>query len=102
MSELENQFHHSMIRIADFANSHNFGYRFRQMIGDHDAVEAAKRLLATQEVQTGLMRLWELDALDKSMEALVDIEHFHSLFTQEEIYEAHRRLYELGYFDEKP
>jgi hypothetical protein len=48
------------------------------------------------------MRLWELEALDKSMEALVDKERFHSLFTQEEIAEAHRRLDELGYFDEKP
>ena len=30
-----------MIGIADFANAHKFGYRFRQMIGDHGAVEAA-------------------------------------------------------------
>lgn len=44
MTALENQFHHAMIGIADFANEHKFGYRFRQMIGDYGAVVAAKRL----------------------------------------------------------
>jgi len=44
------------------------------------------------------MRLWELGALDKSMEALVIQERFQSLFTQDEIAEAHRRLDELDYF----
>ena len=71
------------------------------MIGEHGAVEAARRLLITEEVQTGLMRLWELNALDKSMEALAVQERFQSLFTQSEIDEAYRRLDELGYFQKK-
>ncbi len=29
---LETQFHHAMIGVADFANTHGFGIRFRQMI----------------------------------------------------------------------
>ncbi len=98
LSGLENQFHHAMIGVADFANQHNFGIRFRQMIEEHGAVEAAKRLLATQEIQTGLMRLWEMKSLSKSMEALVIQERFRSLFTEEEIAEARRRLEGLGYF----
>ena len=50
---LEEHFHHAMISVADFANAHNFGIRFRQMIQEWGAVEAAKRLLATQDIQTG-------------------------------------------------
>lgn len=68
------------------------------MIDEHGARDAAKRLLATKEIQTGLMRLWEMKALSKSMEALVIQERFHLLFIEEEIAEAHRRLDELGYF----
>ncbi len=98
MDELEKQFHHAMIGVADFANQHKFGFRFRQMIDEHGAVESAKRLLATREIQTGLMRLWEMGSLSKSMEALVIQERFQPLFTPEEIAEARRRLEELGYF----
>ena len=44
------------------------------------------------------MRLWELGALDKSMEALVLQDRFQPLFSQPEIDEAHRRLDRLDYF----
>ncbi len=69
------------------------------MIDQFGAVETAKRLLADHDIQTGLMRLWELHALDKSMEALVVQEHFRSLFCKDQIEEARRRLEELGYFN---
>jgi hypothetical protein len=94
---LENEFHHAMIGVADFANQHQFGIRFRQMIDEFGAVETAKRLLASREVQTGLMKLWELRSLDKSMEALVVQPCFHPLFCNEQIEEARSRLDELGY-----
>ncbi len=99
MQELEIQFHHGMISVADFAYQHRFGIRFRQMIDEHGAVIAAKRLLATRQIQTGLMRLWEMRALSKSMEALVVQDRFKILFSHEEIAEARSRLAELGYFD---
>ena len=83
--------------VADFANRHKFGIRFRQMIEEFGAQEAAKWLLASREIQPGLMRLWEMGSLDKSMEALVVHERFQPLFTEAEIQEAHRRLEELGY-----
>lgn len=102
MSYLEIKFNDAMDDIAKYSISHGFGIRFKQMIKQYGAVDTAKRLLATQEIQAGLMRLWELESLDKSMEALVDQERFHYLFSQEEIAEAHRRLYELGYFKENP
>ena len=97
--DLENQLHHAMIGVADFANQHHFGIRFRQMIEEWGAVVTAKRLLAKRDIQTGLMRLWEMHALSKSMEALVVQERFQSLFTEVEIAEARRRLEELGFED---
>lgn len=57
-----------------------------------------QRLLASHEIQTGLMKMWELKALNKSMEALVIQERFQPLFTDEETAESRCRLEELGYF----
>jgi hypothetical protein len=34
---LEEEFHHAMISVADFANAHNFVIRFRQMIQEWSA-----------------------------------------------------------------
>jgi len=64
---LEDQFHHAMLGVAGFANAHKFGFKFRQMIQEHGAVEAARRLLATQAIQPGQMRLCELKSLSKSI-----------------------------------
>jgi hypothetical protein len=83
MQTPEEHFHREMLSTADFANRHQFGIRFRQMIDQHRSVEAARRLLSTREIQTGLMRLWKLDALDKSMEALVVQQRFQGLFSDE-------------------
>ena len=47
MMTLDEQFHHAMIGVADFANQHKFGIRFRKMIDEYGAVDTAKRLLAT-------------------------------------------------------
>lgn len=71
---------------------------FARMLEEHGGVETAKRLLATSDPQTGLYRMWELNLLEKSMEAVVLQSRFRSLFTDAEIAEAHRRLEELGYF----
>jgi len=40
---LEEQFHQSMLGVADFANAHKFGFKFRQIIQALAAVEAARR-----------------------------------------------------------
>lgn len=74
---------------------------FLQMLEEYGGVETAKRLLAISEPQIGLYKLWELNLLDKSMEAVVLQERFRSLFTEAEINEAHRRLDELGYFNHR-
>lgn len=71
---------------------------FIQMLAEHGGVETAKRLLAKSEPQTGLIKLWELDLLKDSMEAVVLHPKFRTLFTDAEISEAYRRLDELEYF----
>ncbi len=99
MASLEDQFHHAMIGVYENAKKHEyFATYFKRMIDKHGGVETAKRLLIKQEIQEGLMRLWEMGLLDESMEALVIQERFKPLFTSAEIAEAHRRLEELGYF----
>jgi hypothetical protein len=71
---------------------------FLQMLEEYGAVETAKRLLSKTDVQSGLYKLWELELLQESMEALVVDRRFQELFTESEVAEAHRRLDELGYF----
>src|SRR4030042_1238810 len=93
---LENEFHHAMIGVADYANQHQFGIRFHQMINEFGAIKTAKRLLSTRAIQTRLMKLRELHPLDKSMEALVIQEKFSSLFCKDQIEEARHKLEELG------
>jgi hypothetical protein len=95
---LEDEFHLAMIHVCAFAKKYGFGTIFRQMVTEHGGVNAAKRLLAADEVQSGFTRLYELKRLDMSMEAHVMQEQFQSLFTTSEIEVARRRLDEVGFF----
>jgi hypothetical protein len=96
---LEEQFHHAMIGVYENAKDHDyFATYFKRMIDQYGGLGAAQRLLAKPEIQEGLMKLWELDCLDQSMETLVIKEKFRPLFTPAEIAEARRRLEELDYF----
>jgi hypothetical protein len=74
---------------------------FLQMLEEHDGVKTAKKLLAKQEIQQGLMRLAEIGLLKDSMEAVVLQEKYRPLFEGEEtdyLGEARRRLEALDYF----
>ena len=99
MQELENEFHEAM--ITTYEEGAKRGYYptyFMQMLDQYGGVGTAKRLLAKREIQSGLMKLYELGLLDSSMEAYVIKERYQPLFTEEERQEARRRLEELGYF----
>jgi len=99
MTSLEEQFHHAMIGVYENAKEHDyFATYFKRMLDEYGGRQTAKRLLAKQEMQEGLMKLWDMKLLDQSMEALVVQERFNPLFTNAEIAEARRRLEELGYF----
>lgn len=98
MKSLEDNFHAAMLRIYQTTLDHGYhASYFKCMVDEHGGVEAAHCLLAGPETQSGLYRLWELDLLDSSVEALVIQERFRPLFS-EEIARAFQRLEELDYF----
>lgn len=98
MRSLTERFHTAMIGVYQGAkdSGYNATY-FKRMVDEHGGLAAAKRLLATRDIQTGLMKLWEMGCVHLSMEALVIQKQFEPLFTEDEIAEARRRLAELGY-----
>ena len=75
---------------------------FWGLVGEYGGVGACKRLLATAQPSEGFYTLWNCDRLDLTFEATIwDNHQWQCLFTQAELDEAHRRLDELGYFDQK-
>ncbi|MCB0120995.1 MAG: hypothetical protein KDE31_17325 [Caldilineaceae bacterium] len=55
-----------------------------QMMNELGGVATAKRLLASDNPAAGLTTLWECGRLDLSVEALVLLPEFATLFTEEE------------------
>jgi hypothetical protein len=76
------------------------GYRatyFFQMLGRYGGMGTAQRLLAAAEVAEGLMKLWELNQLHISVEAIVLKPEYATLFTDGERAQARQRLAALNY-----
>ena len=97
-SRLDDEFHQEMEDIYCVAAS--LDYRpvyFLRLVKEHGGVAAAKRLLSASEAQSGLTKLWELERLDISMEALVVRERWRSLFSDAERQVARKRLKSFGY-----
>lgn len=95
---LDAEFHQAMVGIYHAASE--LGYRptyFLRTVNEYGGVEAAKRLLNTDETQTGLTKLWELGRLDLSAEALVLNARWTDLFTDDERRKARQRLLNHGY-----
>jgi hypothetical protein len=98
-ASLEVEFHHAMLCVADEAKKRRYyPTYFLRLVYEIGGIRAAKQLLANQEIQQGLMKLYELDLLHTSVEAYVIQDRFSSLFCEDERTEARRRLTELGYF----
>lgn len=98
-SQLEQKFHQQMIEIYRRAAA-ECGYRptrFLQMVNERGGLTAARDLLHASRPAEGLSILWEHDRLDLSVEALISREPWSSLFTEDEIAVAKKRLSELGY-----
>lgn len=99
MDQLESQFQEEMLQI--YRESLKIGYKpllFLQMIGVLGGVNAAKKLLATNETSNGFTRLWELGRLDLTVEAVVIKEEYAELFDVKEIEIARSRLENVGFF----
>jgi len=96
---LSEEFTRALEGTVETAKAHHYNPSyFMQMLAEHGGVETAKRLLAANEPQTGLFELYHLGLLHESMEAVVLQEKFRSLFTEDELSEAHQRLDELDFF----
>ena len=96
--ELENDFTKALEGTIKAAK--NAGYNpshFSQMLAEFGGVETAKRLLASSKAQEGLNKLWELNLLPESMEAIVIQEKYQPIFTEEERAEARKRLKDRGF-----
>lgn len=78
-----------------------YPHYFMQMLGEYGGVETARKLLAKEDPQAGLFKLYEIGMLNESLEAVVLRSKFQPLFTEAELFEAHRRLEELGYFGKR-
>jgi hypothetical protein len=102
MSEtLKEEFQKAMIGIYTRTFS-ACGYRagrFLEMVNTRGGLETAKTLFHEDEPQAGFVALHEQGRLDVTMEAeIVEHEEWHSLFTQEEIETAKKRLSAFGYY----
>jgi len=65
---------------------------FLAMVVERGGLPAAKKLLSTSEMQSGLFELFECGRLDLTVEALVLRDEYRELFTASELAEAKRRL----------
>lgn len=77
-----------------------FGYSatyFLQMLAEGRPVETARRLVLDPKYSEGLTKLWELGALELSVEALVLREPWNHLFDQEVLDAARKKLHALHY-----
>ena len=99
MSNNEQQFHQAMIHTYETAKrecKYNATY-FLRLVSEHGGLEAAKRLLATNNPSEGFSTLYLHQRLDLCVEAQVIKAQFRELFTPEEIEIATKRLQEHGY-----
>lgn len=100
-AQLVAEFHQSMLDVYQVAARHKYyATRFKQLVENRGGVEAARLLLAREEVTAGLMELQKLDLLEHSVEATVLQERFRPLFTEAERQKARRRLELLGFAPE--
>lgn len=99
MKSLEIEFFKDMKNIYLTAKK-ECGYnaaRFLQMLGEMGGVQTAKRLISKDGGSDGFSKLWELNRLDLSIEALILSESYKDLFTEEEKNICRERLESYGY-----
>lgn len=95
---LEKTFDAEMRNIYDEASK--LGYRptyFLRMIQQSGGVDAAKQLIDSPAPTEGFTRLFELRRLDLSVEAVALQKRFHTLFTEDQIKSASKRLKQFNY-----
>ena len=104
MDELERRFDAEMVDIYQRAKKEcNYNAaRFLQMVTELGGRQAAKALLRAPDLSDGFTALWELGRLDLTMEALVLCSPWRTLFTDDELAKARKRLRDLDYSVDEP
>jgi hypothetical protein len=102
---LVSRFHMAMLQIFDDVIEACGGYRptqFRKLVSEKGGLEAARFLLVGTNPASGFAELLLCKRLDLSMEALVTLEPWCQLFTQEELGQAKKRLADVGFSTFQP
>src|SRR5437016_3085263 len=97
--DLHSEFEREMWRLYEEPKA-KYGYiasYYREMLQQHKALETARRLAGDTKHHEGLTRLWELKALDLSVEALVLREPWRQFFDADVLSAARAKLRALGY-----
>lgn len=80
------------------------GYKpkaFMTMIINDETVNAVKKVINSTTPPDGFIKLWELNRLDLSMEAIIQEKEWEDLFTEEERLKAKKRLNDYDYKNRK-
>ena len=88
-----------LVRKCDYVREIT-GYNptaFKSMIHEHGGVGAVQRILSANQINEGLVRLYNENKLKFSIEATVLEPKWQELFTKAEIQTARIRLSDLGY-----
>jgi 5-methylcytosine-specific restriction protein A len=97
--KLINEFHKDMLKIYENAKK-ECGYnasRFIQMVANEGGYNVAKKFIHSNAPSDGFIKLWELNRLDLTVEALILKEKYQPLFSNEEREIVKNRLKEYGY-----
>jgi len=90
---LGDEFNQHLYQIGEATKKYNYNPTyFLRMLNEYGGIETTKRLLQKSDAQQGLFPHWQLSLLKEAVEAAVINTRFQSLFTNEEIAEASRRL----------
>ena len=100
MTDIERRFSEAMFAI--YREARDIGYTpsiFLRMLHEKKgALQTARQLINASQPSDGYTRLWELERLDLSVEAVVhDNTEWHELFTQDELQRCEERLADYGY-----
>ncbi len=100
MADVERRFGEAMFAI--YREAKGIGYTpsiFLRMLHEKGAIQTARQLINAPQPSDGYTRLWELERMDLSVEAVVhDNAEWHGLFTENELRLCKRRLSDHGYF----
>ena len=97
--DINEDFNDNMMNIYISAKkecNYNATY-FLRMLSNHAGVGTVKILLTSDVPQYGFEKLWECDRLDLTVEALVRQQKYRTLFTEQEIQTAEKRLRDYGF-----